>query len=109
MPGYTLNKDISNNILYNFLNLHCIIENDYYILDKESYKKYEFNNDISSFYKIISEYYKKSKKHYIERDYSYNNLLTVIRHICKNNNIEYISKIKYNKSKYTIVYYILKL
>ena len=109
MQTTIFNKDISNNILYDFLDLNCVLENNYYILDRESYKKYEFNDQLSNFYNKIEEYYKKNKKYYIEREYSYNNLLTIIRQICRNNNIEYISKIKYNKSKYTIIYYILKL
>jgi hypothetical protein len=102
-------KDISNIILYDFLDSHCVLENNYYILDRESYKKYEFNNQISDFYKTMEQYYKKNKKYYIEREYSYNNLLTIIRQICRKNNIVYINKIKYNKSKYNIIYYILKL
>ena len=109
MQTTIFNKDISNNILYDFLDLNCVVENNYYILDRESYKKYEFNNQISDFYKTMEQYYKKNKKYYIEREYSYNNLLTIIRQICRKNNIEYISKIKYNKSKYNIIYYILKL
>ena len=59
MQTTIFNKDISNNILYDFLELNCILENNYYILDRESYKKYEFNDQISNFYNKIEEYYKK--------------------------------------------------
>ena len=37
---------------------------------------------------------------------SYNNLMTIIRQLCKINNIKYYSKIKYDKNKYSIIYYI---
>ena len=37
-------KDFSNNILYNFLDEYCIIENNYYTFHKEIYKKYEFKD-----------------------------------------------------------------
>ena len=46
MQTTIFNKDISNNILYDFLDLNCVLENNYYILDRESYKKYEFNDQI---------------------------------------------------------------
>ena len=44
----------------------------------------------------LQEYYKKSKFHYLNREPSYNNLLTIIRQICKSHNIPIISKILYN-------------
>ena len=102
------NRDFSNNILYDFLNIFCIIENNYYIIDNNCYKKSIFNNDnnINNFINHIKPYYKKQKLHYIERTINYNNLMTIIRHICKFKNIPYRNKIKYDKSKYEIIYYI---
>lgn len=99
-------EDIKNDILYNFLKIHCLIENDYYILDKLIYKKYEYNNQIELLKSEIKDKYKDSKKFYIERENSYNNLLTIIRQICKKNNISYRSKIKYDNNTYNIIYYI---
>jgi hypothetical protein len=106
MPNIIFKKDISNNVLFDFLKINCLIENDYYIIDKLIYKKYEYNNLISEFFNNIKENYKDSKKYYLEREITYNNLLTVIRHICKYNNIPYLSKIRYDKNKYYIIYYI---
>ena len=101
--------DFSNNILYDFLDKHCNIENNYYIIHKDIYKKYEYYNSLYEFYDILKKLYKKNKIYYLERNYSYNNLLTLIRHICKEKNIIYFNRIKYNKSKYSIVYYIKKM
>jgi hypothetical protein len=109
MTSNIFNKDFSNNILYDFLDQYCIIENNYYIFHKEIYKKYEYFKKLDSFYEIMKNLYKSNKKFYLERNYSYNNLITIIRHICKNNNIIYFSKIIYNKSKYSINYYIKKM
>lgn len=106
MPNIIFKSDISNNILYDFLNLYCCIENGFYIMDKLTFKKYEYNNKIQDFFNLLKDYYKNSKKYYLERDITYNNLLTIIRHICKYNNIEYNYKIKYDKNKYYINYYI---
>tara|TARA_B100000927_G_scaffold286238_1_gene277448 strand:+ start:19247 stop:19573 length:327 start_codon:yes stop_codon:yes gene_type:complete len=99
-------EDISNEILYDFLKIHCILENNYYVLDKLIYKKYEYNNQIDLLKDKLKEKYKDSKKFYLERKNNYNNLLTIIRHLCKKNNINYRSKIKYDKNKYYIIYYI---
>ena len=106
MNSIIFSKDISENILYDFLKINCLFEDNYYILDKIVYKKYEYNNLIEDFLKSLDNYYRKSKKYYLEREINYNNLLTVIRQICKFKNIEYSTKIKYDKNKYFIIYYI---
>lgn len=98
--------DLSENILYDFLNIYFKQENNYYVINKLLFKKYEYNNLIQSFFTSLDLYYKKNKKKYIQREVSYNNLLTVLRHICKYKNIPYYSKIQYDKNKYNIIYYI---
>ena len=109
MISNIFNKDFSNNILYDFLDEYCIIENNYYTFHKEIYKKYDYFNKLEYFYELMKPLYNLNKRYYIERDYSYNNLLTVIRHICNTNNIVYFNRIIYNKSKYSIIYYIKKM
>lgn len=64
------------------------------------------NNNINNFINYIKPYYKKQKLYYIQRELTYNNLMTIIRHICKFKNIPYRNIIKYDKSKYEIIYYI---
>tara|TARA_B100000902_G_scaffold359021_1_gene374491 strand:+ start:3154 stop:3495 length:342 start_codon:yes stop_codon:yes gene_type:complete len=105
------NQDFSNNILYDFLNLFCNIENNYYIINIISYRKLLYNNNnnnnnILEFINNIKPFYKKQKLFYLKRDLNYNNLMTLIRHICKFKNIPYRNTIKYDKSKYEIIYYI---
>jgi len=63
-----------------------------------------FNDDISKFYEQIREYYYLSKRFYLERKMSYTNFTTVLRQICKFNEITYTSQIKYDKSRYDIIY-----
>tara|TARA_B100000989_G_scaffold298584_1_gene288583 strand:- start:1078 stop:1413 length:336 start_codon:yes stop_codon:yes gene_type:complete len=101
-------QDFSNNILYDFLNKFCINENNYFVINNAMYKKCIFNNniDINNFINTIKYYYKKQKLYYLEREINYNNFLTIIRQICKYKNIPYRSIIKYDKSKYEIIYYI---
>tara|TARA_Y100001970_G_scaffold292133_1_gene432112 strand:- start:15916 stop:16260 length:345 start_codon:yes stop_codon:yes gene_type:complete len=106
MSSSLFKEDISNEILYNFLKINCKVENNYYILSKEIFKKYEYNNELNSLLDNLKNKYKKSKEFYINRVINYNNLLTIIRQICKLNNIKFLKEIKYNKNDYSIIYYI---
>ena len=108
MSNTIFNYDISNNVLYDFLDKYCVIENNYYIINNIIFKKYEYNDNLNEFINNLKNYYKKRKFFYLERTINYNNLLTIIRHICKFKNIEYFSKIKYDRNKYNIVYFIKK-
>ena len=100
------NIDISLNILYDFLSIFCSIENNNFIIDPLIYKKYEYNNYINNFKDSIRKYYLKKNIRYLIRENSYNNFLTIIRHLCKQLNINYSKKLKYDKNSYNIIYYI---
>tara|TARA_B110000444_G_C18843122_1_gene600136 strand:+ start:2080 stop:2406 length:327 start_codon:yes stop_codon:yes gene_type:complete len=101
-----VNNEIVNKILYEFLKQYCMLENNYYMIDKFTYKKYEYYNIITMFKISLKNIYTKSKQRYLDSKNTYNNLLTIVRQICKQNNIKYVSKIRYDKSKYDIIYYI---
>ena len=109
MSNLIFKTDIPNTILFDFLKIYCHNENEYFILDKLIFKQYEYNNLVSDFYDKIRDNYKEAKRYYLDRSVSYNNFLTIIRQICKNNNIPYYSKIKYDKNKYYIIYFIKNL
>ena len=69
------------------------IKNDkYYTLNKVSYKKAEYLELLQPFLDSIDEYYYESKKFYLTRKQNYNSFITIIRQICRQNNINYISK-----------------
>ena len=59
-----------------------------------------------SFLETLLPYYQESKRFYVERDFSYNSFVNIIRQICKSGDIMFTSKIKYNESKYNIDYFI---
>jgi hypothetical protein len=42
----------------------------------------------------------------LERKMNYNSFVTILRQICNFNKIIYTSQIKYDKSKYDIIYHI---
>ena len=105
--------DISINYIkynfYEFINLYCIKDkSNFSLFNKEIYKKYENNNKIKDFVDFIKNYYKKSKKYFVERTINYNNFTSILRHLCKLLIIPHYKKIIYNKNSYSIEYYIKK-
>lgn len=99
-------KEFPNNILIEFLDKLCFKYNNYYTLNFETFKKGCFNNEIQPFIELCKPYYHTSKLYYLNKELTYNSFTTILRQICKYNNIAYTSKIKYEKSSYNIVYYI---
>ena len=106
MSSQIFKSNISKEILTSLLDNICNKNENYYILNKISYKKGMFLDLLEIFRKNISIHYHESKKFYATRKLTYTSFLTIIRQICRNNNINYVSKIKHNKSTYDIVYHI---
>ena len=104
MNAQIFKKNIPINLLFALLDLICEKDDKTYILTNDAFKKGQYHNMISPFLASCTEYYHVSKRVYLERKITYSSLLTVIRQICKNNNISYYSQIKYNKSCYSIIY-----
>ena len=100
-------SSLDNFILMKLFQDTCIrseIDNSF-IFNNESYKKGIFNQTIPQFVEKCKEHYLPSKHHYLERKITYNYFITILRQICKHNNIKYTSKILYDKSDYNITYY----
>jgi hypothetical protein len=81
------------------------VENNYVMIDETIFKKAEYNNLIRPFIDKLVPHYHKSKQFYLTREINFSNFITVIRQICKSNDIEYTSKLKYSKSSHYIEYY----
>ncbi len=92
----------------NFLNNLCNKSDNTYIINSGVYKRGLYNDIIPNFINEIKTYYYISKRKYLERKLTYNSFITVIRQICNLHNFTYTSQIKYDKSKYEIIYYITK-
>ena len=80
--------------------------NNYFLINKSYYKRGLFLDIIPEFLLDIKPYYHISKYRYINNVASYSKFITIIRQLCRINNINYISKILYTKSTYDINYYI---
>ena len=99
-------KDYPKTLFFNFLSLFCELNNNQYIFSKEAFKRIKLEKKEDEFCEELKNYYFSSKYHYLERDKTYKNFVTIIRQICKYYHIPFTSDIKYSKSKYEIKYFI---
>jgi hypothetical protein len=95
-------------LLFELLTKICQEQENHLLLSKISFQKAKFHNLLEPFIEKLIPYYHTSKIYYVNRNLDYNKFTTIIRQICRINNISYTSKICYNKSTYDILYYIYK-
>lgn len=106
MSNQIFKNQVPNNILFGLLEKVCLKTDKYYSIDMNAYKKMMFHNLHVDFCNLLKEYYHLGKQFYLERELTYKSFTNIIRQICKNNSIMYTSKMKYNESKYNIVYFV---
>ena len=106
MSSQIFKNPISNDVLFELLDKICMKTDEYYIVNGCSYKKGTYTEVIPNFISYCYPYYHISKRNYLERKLTYANFITILRQICKFNQIKYSSKIKYDKTTYDIVYLI---
>ncbi len=108
MASQLFKTQVSKKSFITFLLSCCDVdyENSVVIMNNNSYKRAQLAETLQPFLDSIIECYHKSKQHYVSRKMNYTRLITVIRQICKDNKIPYVSKIKYDRSSYEIIYYI---
>jgi len=97
---------VDRSLLFDYLYKTCQTPDKHFVFDLTSYKRGEFNGHNKTFCDSIRQYYHTAKCFYIDRKLSYSNMCTIIRQICKPNNILYTTKIVYSQSKYNINYFI---
>ena len=106
MSNQIFKKQIPNELLFNLLEVLCIKNDKHYLFTTNSFKKGIYTQLINQFLEDCKPHYHISKHKYLERKLTHNNFTTVLRQICNFNQIKYTSEIKYDKSKYDIIYYI---
>lgn len=106
MSTQIFKKNVPNDLLFSLLESICLKNEKHFTLNTESYKRGIFKESIQKFIENCVPYYHISKRKYLDRKITYNSFTTVLRQICKYNNITYTSKIIYDKSSYGIIYYI---
>ena len=106
MSSQIFKKSIPIDILFSLLDKICEKTSKYYIIDSNSFRKMNYHEYDTEFYNTLVPYYHKSKLFYVQRKHKYSTFTTIVRQICKYNQIAYTSSIKYNESKYNIIYHI---
>lgn len=106
MSTQIFKNKIPNNALFDLLDKICLKNEKHYTFNMVSFKKGIYNEEIQKFINYCIPFYHLSKRKYLERKLCHNSFTTILRQICNFNNIKYTSEIKYDKSKYDIVYYI---
>ena len=107
MNSQIFKQQIPNEIIIDLLNNISIKNDNYFVVNNSVYKKGIYNNSINLFLEKCKPYYYLSKRFYLERKMTYNHFITILRQICKFNNILYKTEVKYDKSTYDIIYHIL--
>lgn len=77
-----------------------------YQFDFDIFKQLEFYNVHTNFTSELKEYYYPSKYFYLTRKLTYKNFATILRQICRNNDIFFSSKIKYKHNQSFNIYII---
>ena len=92
--------------LISFLNKICIKKTNNFVLTKDSYKRAQLLNILDPFVEDLKSYYFPSKQHYLTRPMRFNYFVTIVRQICKHCNLGWASDITYDKSSYSMHYFI---
>jgi hypothetical protein len=104
MSSQIFKKKYPKDKFIEILKTYCDSNDKYLIFSKNSFKKIKLNKQAQPFFNELKDYYYKSKLFYVERNPIYKHFVTVIKQICKHNNIPYNSKILYYKSTYELTY-----
>ena len=101
-------KKVPQSILFDLLDKYSVLNDKYYLINHIFYKKVKFNNGLAEFLEILKPYYHLSKQFYVDRQINYTRFTTIIRQLCKLHELHFTSKILYDRSNYSIDYYIYK-
>jgi hypothetical protein len=97
-------EPIPRTILTSLLTELCVVHNKCFIIDMPTYHNGIHKGLIQQFMERCQPYYVPSKQFYATNELTYKSFLTVVRHICKTNSIEYSHHIQYSYSIYQTVY-----
>ena len=93
MSSQIFKKSIPIDILFTLLDKICEKTSKYYIIDSNSFRKMNYHEYDTEFYNTLVPYYHKSKLFYVQRKHKYSTFTTIVRQICKYNQIVHTSSI----------------
>ena len=107
VDNQVFNQHIDCEILYKLLRIISHVDkNGRYIINRDIYKKMLFHELHFEFIAEMTAYYRPSKLFYINRPLTYNSFTTIVRHICRYGNINFVSKAQYRNTRYYTEYII---
>jgi hypothetical protein len=77
-----------------------------YRITFDVFKQLEFHGITRRFLEELKEYYYPSKHIYLTRKITYKRFATILRQICRNLDLPFISKIVYSHNQYSTIYII---
>jgi len=99
-------KTVPSVILFDLLEKICLKTEKYFFIDYNCYKTMVYRGYHTPFVETIRPFYHYSKRFYVDRKVSYNSFVTIVRQICRLNDVDFTSQIRYNESKYNIDYFV---
>jgi len=105
---YIFRAHIPIEILWELLDVICVKNEKHYIIDFNAFRLLQYHNLFPAFANKILPAYKPSKQYYVTRTLTYNSFITIVRHICRTNQILFEAKFNYQHSLYNIDYYIIR-
>jgi len=85
-----------------FTKVECL----FYLIDPTHFQKMVHDNAHLPFLEKLIPYYQPSKRHFATRPFSYNSFVNMIRQICHVHNHQFKTKIHYEHTSPSILYYI---
>lgn len=104
MNSQIFKERVPLSLLHNLLDKISLKKDNYYLFDMNAYKKMIYNEYHVDFCEYLKQFYHHGKHFYLERTMTYNSFTTILRQICKHEEVMFTSRINYNKSKYNIDY-----
>ena len=107
MKSQLFKEQVPFDMLVDILNQLAEKKTNYYLFNKDSFKKGMLLQIIPTFIEKCQSYYFLSKQKYIQKflqHSTYAHFMTIFRQMIKSHEIEYSSDIKYLKSDYQISY-----
>ena len=105
---YIFREHIPIEYLLDILDVICIVTEKHYIINFNAFRLLQYHNLFPPFSEKIKYAYKPSKQYFLTRKLTYNSFITIVRHICRINNIHFEAKFNYQHSLYNIDYYIIR-
>ena len=106
MTSQIFKTKVPSSLFFELLDKICPKNEKHFTFNLDAFKKGLYNEEITKFFEVCKPYYFLSKQKYLEKKLTYNSFSTILRQICNYNKVIYTSQIIYNKSDYSIVYYI---